>query len=83
MTRFRRDVLTASAVAMATYFTVHAVVPRAEPPVDPIMADSRYFSDCGEARAAGEAPIYRGEPGYRDGLDRDDDGVACEPYFGH
>ncbi|MDX8357869.1 excalibur calcium-binding domain-containing protein [Sphingopyxis terrae] len=26
------------------------------------------------------APIYRGEPGYREGLDADADGVACEPY---
>jgi hypothetical protein len=29
-------------------------------------------------RAAGKAPLYRGDPGYRAGLDRDDDGVACE-----
>lgn len=28
----------------------------------------------------GMAPIYRGEPGYREGLDADADGVACEPY---
>ncbi|WP_252171709.1 excalibur calcium-binding domain-containing protein [Sphingopyxis sp. USTB-05] len=26
------------------------------------------------------APIYRGELGYREGLDADADGVACEPY---
>ena len=31
-----------------------------------------------EARAAGAAPIHRGEPGYRAELDRDDDGIACE-----
>ncbi|WP_216638603.1 excalibur calcium-binding domain-containing protein [Mycobacterium colombiense] len=24
------------------------------------------------------APIYRGQPGYRSGLDRDNDGIACE-----
>jgi Excalibur calcium-binding domain len=24
------------------------------------------------------APLYRGQPGYRSALDRDDDGVACE-----
>jgi len=41
---------------------------------------SVYYSRCAEARAAGAAPIYRGQPGYRDGLDGDSDGVACEPY---
>lgn len=30
------------------------------------------------ARAAGAAPIYQGQPGYRSQLDRDHDGVACE-----
>ena len=41
-----------------------------------------YFQNCDAARAAGKAPIYRGQPGYRPGLDRDNDGVACEPYRG-
>ena len=43
---------------------------------------SRYFSGCDEARAAGAAPIYRGQPGYRDKMDGDSDGIACEPYRG-
>ena len=30
------------------------------------------------AKAAGAAPLYRGQPGYRSALDGDDDGVACE-----
>ncbi|MBB1045197.1 excalibur calcium-binding domain-containing protein, partial [Dietzia sp. DQ11-44] len=30
------------------------------------------------ARAAGAAPLMRGEPGYAPKLDRDNDGVACE-----
>ncbi|MEU8794622.1 excalibur calcium-binding domain-containing protein [Streptomyces sp. NPDC048643] len=34
------------------------------------------------ARAAGAAPLHRGDPGYRSELDRDGDGVACEPYPG-
>jgi hypothetical protein len=29
-------------------------------------------------RAAGAAPLYRGQPGYSSKLDRDGDGVACE-----
>lgn len=37
-----------------------------------------YFADCDSARAAGAAPMRRGEPGYRLGLDRNRDGVACE-----
>lgn len=40
------------------------------------------WSYCDEARSAGTAPIYAGEPGYRVELDRDADGVACEPYRG-
>ncbi len=41
---------------------------------------SVYYSGCREARAAGVAPIYRGQPGYRQGMDGDGDGIACEPY---
>jgi hypothetical protein len=38
-----------------------------------------HWSRCDDARAIGTAPIYIGEPGYREGLDRDGDGIACEP----
>lgn len=41
---------------------------------------SVYYSGCDEARRAGAAPIYAGEPGYRSGMDGDGDGIACEPY---
>jgi hypothetical protein len=41
-----------------------------------------HWSGCNDARAAGTAPIYEGEPGYREGLDGDSDGIACEPYRG-
>ena len=34
---------------------------------------------CGAAWDAGTAPIYIGEPGYHDEMDRDGDGIACEP----
>jgi hypothetical protein len=37
-----------------------------------------YYANCTEVRAAGAAPIHRGEPGYASHLDRDDDGVACD-----
>lgn len=37
-----------------------------------------YFGSCADARAAGAAPLYAGQAGYRAALDRDSDGVACE-----
>lgn len=39
---------------------------------------SAYYANCDAARAAGAAPLSRGDPGYRAGLDRDGDGTACE-----
>jgi hypothetical protein len=50
----------------------------AAPPPAPPGGGSVYYANCAAARAAGAAPLYRGEPGYRSGLDRDGDGVACE-----
>lgn len=41
-------------------------------------AASRSFANCSEARAAGAAPVRRGDPGYAAHLDRDHDGVGCE-----
>jgi len=40
------------------------------------------FRNCAEARGAGAAPVYAGQPGYGPHLDRDGDGVGCEPYRG-
>lgn len=42
----------------------------------------RYFRNCAAAHAAGVYSIPRGAPGYRAALDADDDGLACEPYYG-
>ena len=36
------------------------------------------FRNCTEARAAGAAPVLRGQPGYGSHLDRDNDGIGCE-----
>ena len=54
-------------------------------PADGLRDDSRggsgsgtYFANCSEARAAGAAPVRRGDPGYSSRLDRDGDGVGCE-----
>lgn len=40
------------------------------------------FRNCAAARAAGAAPLYRGQPGYGAHMDGDGDGVACERYRG-
>ena len=43
-----------------------------------VSSGSAYYENCTAARAAGAAPIYAGEPGYRPGLDQNGDGIACE-----
>lgn len=54
--------------------------PRAAQPVQAARSidGTVYYANCAAVRAAGAAPLRRGDPGYRSGLDRDDDGVACE-----
>jgi len=39
-----------------------------------------YFPNCAAAQSMGFGPIRRGEPGYAPHLDRDNDGIACEPW---
>lgn len=36
-----------------------------------------FYANCKEAKAAGAAPMYEGDPGYRPELDRNHDGIAC------
>ncbi len=48
-----------------------------EPDTAPAGGDVR-FESCADARAAGAAPVRRGDPGYGPHLDRDGDGSACE-----
>jgi endonuclease YncB( thermonuclease family) len=36
------------------------------------------FRNCAAARAAGSGPVFRGQPGYGQHLDRDNDGIGCE-----
>ena len=45
-------------------------------PASPARGTS--YANCAEARAAGAAPVRRGQPGYGRHLDRDNDGVGCE-----
>ncbi|MET3350514.1 UNVERIFIED_ORG: hypothetical protein ABID57_002206 [Arthrobacter sp. UYEF1] len=57
-------------VAPAPFVPAPAPVPAAPAAV--------YYANCTAAKAAGAAPIYAGQTGYRAALDRDSDGVACE-----
>ncbi|WP_100868590.1 excalibur calcium-binding domain-containing protein [Novosphingobium kunmingense] len=63
----------------------HRGKPQSAPPLRQSLFEARSggaFRNCSEARAAGAAPVRRGDPGYGPHLDRDDDGVGCEPYRG-
>lgn len=60
---------------VASQRSVVRAVPRAAYP-------SYAFYSCAQARAAGAAPMYRGQPDYNPNLDGDGDGIACEPYRG-
>jgi micrococcal nuclease len=52
--------------------------PKADAPSAPKAPSSGPFKNCDAARAAGAAPVHRGDPGYAPKLDRDGDGVGCE-----
>lgn len=44
-----------------------------------VSSNSRFeYANCSQARAAGAAPVHRGEAGFGQHLDRDNDGVGCE-----
>lgn len=64
-----------------------AEAPAQQAPAQPVQQapaqSSVYYKNCDAAIAAGAAPLHRGEPGYRPGLDKDGDGVACEPKKKH
>ncbi|MEV4879415.1 excalibur calcium-binding domain-containing protein [Streptomyces cyaneofuscatus] len=69
----RSEVITAADVREVTV-PDDATTPSDEP-------GATYYENCDAARDAGVAPLHTGEPGYGDYLDRDGDGVACEPYI--
>lgn len=65
----------APVAAVPGYESAPAAAPA---PVAAAPPASAYYPNCSAARAAGMAPILRGQPGYAPKLDRDNDGVACE-----
>jgi hypothetical protein len=42
-----------------------------------VRATPIVYKNCAEVRAAGKAPLHRGDPGYSSALDRNGDGEAC------
>lgn len=58
-----------------------AVYAQAQSPPALQLTD-QHFSGCNEARAAGRINIPIGDPSYRDWMDGDGDGLACEAYHG-
>ena len=62
----------------ATPVPATATTKPAPPAVPPTVAAVVRYANCAAVRAAGKAPLYRGQPGYSSALDRDRDGIACE-----
>ena len=58
--------------------TEPAPLPAPAPAPAPNPSQSSYYPNCAAVRAAGAAPLHRGDPGYSSKLDRDGDGIACE-----
>jgi len=68
---------TAGVTSPATLRIASRYVPPAPAPYEP-PAPVTYYANCDAVRAAGAAPLYASQPGYRAALDRDRDGIACE-----
>lgn len=71
----RRALLAASVIFAVTFLTFSLS------PFPPLITVGHVsaFPNCAVAHIVGLAPSRRGEPGYWSHLDRDDDGIACEP----
>lgn len=68
-----------AATAQPTFSPPSTQTAEAQPTAKETMQQSEvYYKSCAEAKAAGVAPMRKGEPGYRPELDRDKDGVACD-----
>lgn len=61
----------------ATASTPGASTAAASTPLPGVRATPVVYKNCAEVRAAGKAPLHRGDPGYSSALDRNGDGEAC------
>jgi hypothetical protein len=46
-----------------------------------VRSTDQHYRDCAHAKAEGRTNIRSWDPSYRERMDKDGDGVACEPYF--
>lgn len=69
----RAPATTAATTPSATSPPTTAATVTTPPPTSAV-----FYANCTAARAAGAAPLLRGQPGYRSALDADNDGIACE-----
>lgn len=76
---------TAAPLSVLTFVAVYNFPPVTEEELAArdAVEQSVHYGGCNEVRAAGKAPLYRGDPGYSAHMDGDSDGVACEPYRGY
>ncbi|MDQ0984704.1 excalibur calcium-binding domain-containing protein [Streptomyces sp. V2I9] len=54
--------------------------PASKPAPKATVPAAVHYENCDAARTAGAAPVEEGDPGYAPHLDRDGDGVGCEPW---
>ncbi|WP_282776214.1 MULTISPECIES: excalibur calcium-binding domain-containing protein [unclassified Nocardia] len=86
-THFRRASLATALAAAAVGATLALSAPAAAGIDDNPDGDSTkttqsedrhpYYVNCTQVRRETNGPLMRGEPGYRRGLDKDNDGIAC------
>ncbi len=74
---------TAAPLAGLTFLAVYNFPPvtKEEVAARDAVEKSVHYEGCNEVRAAGKAPLHRGDPGYGQHMDGDGDGIACEPYY--
>lgn len=69
---------TAKAATTTTTAKAAATTTTTARPVTTTTAATVSYANCSAVKAAGKAPLHRGDPGYSSSLDRDGDGIACE-----
>ncbi|NUK24079.1 excalibur calcium-binding domain-containing protein [Streptomyces lunaelactis] len=84
---YRVDVAGAGAESLTGTAVVRITVTAPTPTPTPVKPRKPappkvVYANCDAVRAAGADPIGRTDPGYGPHLDRDGDGVGCEPYGG-
>ena len=72
------DTTVTTAAPTTTTTAKAATTTTAKPATTSTTAKTVSYANRAAVKAAGAAPIRRGDPGYSSRLDRDGDGIACE-----